>query len=257
LTDFGISFYVNNTVNIPENNILGTPEYMSPEQASGKKIPDFSSDLYSLGVVLFECLTANVPFKGNTPAATINQIINTPPPSPLSYQIKITSSFEQLVMKLLSKDSKDRYQSAKELFDDLNIMGSVKNKTRFFNQFISFIKKKIKYIILPYQLKQIKNNSSENIYTLRAKQSNNNQISCIVGRATPSGVQPDVDIQEPTISRQHIEIVIINHQLGVRHLYSENRTSINKNLLEAGIIYQLAVGDRLLLGKAEFELIEK
>ena len=254
LTDFGISFYINNPANIPENSIMGTPEYMSPEQASGKRLPDHRSDLYSLGVVLFECLTGNVPFKGNTPAATINHIINTPPPSPRNYQIQIAGALEQLVMRLLSKGVDERYNSAYEIFTELNQLDKGGGRD-WFKQIQSLFRGNNKYSAIPYKLIQVGNNSAGNTFPLAGKQTGNEQISCIIGRATPGGVQPDVNIPEPTISRKHIEIVIIGGQLGVRHLYSENRTSINGNLLEAGVIYQLVAGDKLILGKVEFELV--
>jgi pSer/pThr/pTyr-binding forkhead associated (FHA) protein len=124
----------------------------------------------------------------------------------------------------------------------------------WFKQIRSLFQGGKKYTILPYQLKQLGPNLPGNTFPLTGRQTGNEQLSCIVGRATQGGVQPDVNIPDPTISRQHIEIVIIGGQLGVRHLYSENRTSINGNLLEAGLIYQLAAGDKLVLGKVEFEL---
>ncbi len=258
LTDFGISFYINSPVSIPENEIIGTPEYMSPEQASGRKLPDERSDLYGIGVILYEALTGNVPFKGKTTRDTLDQVIFNPPPSLVDYNISISDYIDRMIMRLLSKHEVDRYESAWELYNDLDEIDISKNGNNY------SIWRRIKDLFLPednnfqlpYFLRIDGYNASDSYIPLYGRSLGNNQISCIVGRSTPDGVVPDVDIQEPTISRQHVEIVFIKGQLGVRHLYSNNSSYLNGVTLEAGIIYSFEVGDWLTMGGLRFELIQ-
>lgn len=255
LTDFGISYYINNPASIPENDIIGTPEYMSPEHASRRMLPDERSDLYGIGVVLFEAMTGNVPFKGETLHDTLNQVIFNPPPSLIDFQISISDYMDRIIMRLLAKHAEDRYSSSWELYDDLDEIDTPTITKGLWKQIIEFFNSREQYLELPYYLRFASYNTNDSFIPLYGKNLGNNQISCIVGRSTPGGVIPDVDIQEVTISRQHVEIVLINGQLGVRHLYSNNRTYLNGENISAGVIYPLEIGDCLILGGLEFELI--
>ena len=89
--------------------IVGTPEYMSPEQARGDQI-DFRSDIYALGVVVFEIFTGDVPFHGDTPIATLFKHIQEPPP--LAGRPGIPPALMPVLEKALAKDPADRYDSA-------------------------------------------------------------------------------------------------------------------------------------------------
>lgn len=93
-------------------SILGTVSYMSPEQARGAPV-DQRTDIWSLGVVLYEMVTARPPFTGDTPAQVLTQILTTEP-QPVS-----SSELQQIVSRTLRKDPKDRYQSANEMLDAL------------------------------------------------------------------------------------------------------------------------------------------
>ena len=89
--------------------IIGTPEYMSPEQARGEQI-DFRSDIYALGIVVFEIFTGNVPFRGETPIATLFKHIQEPPP--IDDRPGIPPRLVPILKKALAKDPADRYESA-------------------------------------------------------------------------------------------------------------------------------------------------
>lgn len=110
LSDFGIA-KARGTEGI--EGTIGTPGYMSFEQASGKDV-DHRSDIYSLGVVLYEMLTGRAPFEGTT-LDVIHQYIHQPPPPPSRINPHIPGEVEAVIMKTLAKNPEDRFQSVKEM----------------------------------------------------------------------------------------------------------------------------------------------
>ncbi len=98
--------------------MIGTPEYMSPEQVEGKEV-DLRSDIYSLGIVLYEMLTGRVPFVGETPFSVGVKHKSEVPKDPRDLNAQIPEDLGRLVLKCLEKDRERRYQSAEELRDDL------------------------------------------------------------------------------------------------------------------------------------------
>jgi serine/threonine protein kinase len=99
--------------------VVGTVHYMSPEQGRGEPL-DTRSDLYSLGVVLYELLTGRVPFKADTPSAGIYMHIHEPPLPPRELNPEIPEQLERIVLKTLAKRKEDRYASPAELISDLD-----------------------------------------------------------------------------------------------------------------------------------------
>jgi len=98
--------------------MLGTSSYLSPEQAQGRTA-DERSDLYSLGVVLFEMLTGRVPFRGETDVAVAMQHVSAAPPNPRTLSPAVSEALAAVVMRALSKDPDDRYQTAAEFAEAL------------------------------------------------------------------------------------------------------------------------------------------
>ncbi|HWX23382.1 MAG TPA: serine/threonine-protein kinase, partial [Vicinamibacteria bacterium] len=118
LMDFGIakSFESGVTGATATGDIVGTPEYMSPEQAQGGKV-DGRSDVYALGIVTFELFTADVPFRSDTPLATLLKQIHDPPP--LDDRRELPRAVLPALRKALAKAPQDRFQSAREFGDAL------------------------------------------------------------------------------------------------------------------------------------------
>ena len=116
VTDFGIAKAVSS--NTITSNVMGSVHYTSPEQARGG-YSDAKSDIYSLGVTLFEMLTGRVPFNGETTVAIAIKHIQEPMPSPREYVAEIPISVEQIVLKCTQKSPDRRYQTMSELIDDL------------------------------------------------------------------------------------------------------------------------------------------
>ena len=97
---------------------VGTVGYMSPEQALGKTL-DARTDLFALGVMLFEMATGHAPFVGDTPAAIFDHLLNRPPVSPVTLNPELPTRLAAIIDKILEKDPERRYRSANEFLDDL------------------------------------------------------------------------------------------------------------------------------------------
>jgi serine/threonine protein kinase len=115
LTDFGLARMVEASVNLTTSGaIMGTPAYMSPEQGSGQKI-DARSDIYSLGIILYEMATGRVPFRAETPIAVVFKHIQDPLPSASLVNPELPEAVELVILKALSKKPEDRYQTASDM----------------------------------------------------------------------------------------------------------------------------------------------
>lgn len=124
ILDFGISKITDVADGLTRpGEALGTPFYMSPEQIRGEGC-DIRSDLYSLGVVFFELLTARRPFENESATAIQIAHLSTPPPSVLSYDPSLPPMCDHIIQKLLRKDRAERYSSAQALLDDLHANGA-------------------------------------------------------------------------------------------------------------------------------------
>ncbi|HEX9901425.1 MAG TPA: protein kinase [Acidobacteriota bacterium] len=116
LVDFGIARLSTSTMT-QTNMIMGTPYYMSPEQIAGKKV-DNRSDIFALGGVLYEILTGQKPFPGETITTVIYKIMNENPPPVRNFQKNLPEGLEPILQKALAKEPGARYQTCRELADE-------------------------------------------------------------------------------------------------------------------------------------------
>jgi beta-lactam-binding protein with PASTA domain/tRNA A-37 threonylcarbamoyl transferase component Bud32 len=119
VTDFGIARAVNTEESLTQTGaVMGTATYFSPEQAEGLGV-DSRSDIYSLGVVLFEMVTGRPPFLGESPVAVASKHVRDNPPAPRELNPQIPPTFEAIILKSMAKDPAHRYATAEELRADL------------------------------------------------------------------------------------------------------------------------------------------
>jgi len=118
IMDFGIARTVKGKGITGAGVMVGTPEYMSPEQAEVKEV-DQRSDIYSLGVILYEMVTGRAPFEGETPLGIAMKHKSEVPPDPREINAQLSEDFSRVIMRCLEKDKEKRYQSAGEVSNEL------------------------------------------------------------------------------------------------------------------------------------------
>ena len=118
ITDFGIAVALSQNSITQTNSILGSVQYISPEQARGNMVTK-QSDIYSLGIVLYEMLTGVVPFEGESAVSVVLKHFQSPIPSLREFDTRIPQPLENVVLKATAKDAKDRYGSVSEMQADL------------------------------------------------------------------------------------------------------------------------------------------
>jgi len=123
LTDFGLAKPRHDRSVTTDNTLIGTPEYMAPELAEGQDA-DFRSDIYALGVILFELVTGRAPFQGNSAFATLRQQIERPVPSASALVPGLPAALDAIIARATAKRPAERYPSVRALAADLLAVAS-------------------------------------------------------------------------------------------------------------------------------------
>ena len=119
VTDFGIAQLLRGDRITVTGMAIGTPEYMSPEQAGGKEL-DHQTDIYSFGILLYEMCAGEPPFTDVNPVTVAYKQVNEIPKPPSYFNKKIPNRLELIILKCLKKDKKERYQSVRQILNDLD-----------------------------------------------------------------------------------------------------------------------------------------
>jgi len=118
IMDFGIARLTQDRGMTATGTVVGTPDYMSPEQARGVPL-DFRSDIYSTGVVLYEIFTGSLPFEGDSPLAVVLKHVQEPPPGPQTKNPKLDARISAIILRCMVKAPADRFQNVHELYEAL------------------------------------------------------------------------------------------------------------------------------------------
>ena len=129
ITDFGIAMALNSTQLTQTNSVMGSVHYLPPEQANGKG-STIKSDIYSLGILMYELLAGSVPFKGDTAVEIALKHMKEKMPSIRKQNPTIPQSVENIVLKATAKNPKNRYDSVREMYNDLQIAMEKDNEKR-------------------------------------------------------------------------------------------------------------------------------
>jgi serine/threonine protein kinase/Tfp pilus assembly protein PilF len=156
IMDFGIARTFESKGITDAGLMIGTPDYMSPEQAEGMDV-DQSSDIYSLGIILYEMIAGQLPFDGDTPLSVVMKHKSEKPRDPKFMNPQIPDDLSSLILKCIEKEKKNRYQSAENLLSDITriemaIDSQVKKKTDKISEaaFIGYSEGKNSIAVLPF-----------------------------------------------------------------------------------------------------------
>ena len=119
ISDFGLAKLAESNVNLTGTGLMGTPAYMSPEQARGERELDGRSDLYALGAIVYQMLTGRQPYEAATPIAVVLKHVNEPPPSLRAQRPDLPPAAETIIHKAMAKDPAARYPTAGSLSNDI------------------------------------------------------------------------------------------------------------------------------------------
>lgn len=118
IMDFGIARFLEGEGMTTQGVMIGTPDYMAPEQVELEGV-DQRSDIYALGILLFEMVTGRLPFEGKTPLSIAMKHKNQAPPDPADLNIQVTGDLSRVILRCLEKDKSQRYQKVEDLLSDL------------------------------------------------------------------------------------------------------------------------------------------
>jgi len=219
LADFGVVKLIRASIKHTRKVIVGTPAYMSPEQAQDSNKIDARSDVYSLGVVLFQILTGQLPYQAKTQRRMILAHLTKPVPNIRQIRADLPPGSETVIAKAMAKKANQRYATASELVEALS-----------------------RVIQQPTIINLSLVGPNEQTHQLKLGE-------FILGRSP----QSDIQVNDPRVSSKHARLVVDRQQCIVYDEKSTNGTYLNgQRLLTNGVLFN--VGDELMLGRTCFFL---
>jgi serine/threonine-protein kinase len=252
LTDFGLAKFVSGTQFTTTGAMIGTPAYMSPEQGLGQP-GDARSDLYSMGVILYQLTTGRLPFVAETPLAIVFKHVNAPLTPPRSINSNIPESLEEVIIRSMAKNPEERYQTVEDLMkslgavtlDDFNSVAQNGPTTipPFTTPTLDIVNVTL-HVVETGELLTLEDNTE-----------------FVLGRSDEKyNVHPDVDLTpfeayKKGVSRRHAAIKIGNkNEVSLVDLESTNGTWLNGAKVSPQIPIPLHQGDIIALGKLALQV---
>lgn len=242
LTDFGLARIVESASSLTGDMILGTPHYMSPEQAVNAEKLDEGTDIYSFGVMIYEMVVGCLPFNADTAFSVIEDHIYKPPPLPTSIKPDLSGEVEQVILKALAKQSGDRYHKVLDLVKAFKKAWLQKNAEQ----------------------DDISSTTMESsgIATLLEENGKTFPLSegdVVLGRnSATKNVRNDIDLSDldikKIISRRHAMVRRKNNEFILYDLDSRNGTFINGKRLLSTQPHTLVSGDVIEFGSGGVKL---
>lgn len=241
LTDFGLARFVEKASSLTGDMIVGTPQYISPEQAVNAEKLDEGTDIYSFGVMIYEMVVGCLPFDGDTTFSVIEDHIYKLPPPPTSIKPDLPVEVEQVILKALAKQRSDRYAKVSDL------VSAFKNA----------------WLLTPGK-SGISSTTMESVgmASLLAENGTSFPISekmIVLGRnSAAKNIQNDIDLSEldvkKIISRRHAMIQRMNNEFILNDLDSRNGTFVNGQRLSPSSPHKLVSGDVIEFGTGGVKL---
>ena len=240
LADFGVARLQEGTRMTRSGTQVGTPYYMSPEAWEGKTL-DAQADIWSLGVILFEMLTGQVPFRGDTGAAVMNKVLTTQPSDLKKMRSDLPTGLAKIVSRMLTRDKKRRYQTMREVAVDLERGRPLNSQPKMLPQSGMFIVGTflVAIIIWGVWLGRANFLSSSSPPTSTQENLSNPTQTEFVTSTVPPTVSPTLNMNENTWS----EIISVR---------MPTLNEIRENLLSIWDANGLAVGDMISPGTQTF-----
>jgi len=241
ITDFGLARIMEGTSSLTGDMIVGTPHYISPEQAMNAEEIDEGTDIYSFGVMIYEMVVGCLPFDGDTTFSIIEDHIFAPPPPPTSINSDLSPEIEQVILKALEKKRDDRQKHVAELVGSFNLVwlsdtdqSNISSTTMEATEFATL---------------HAENGTAFPVVetiTVRGRNSSSKKI------------QNDIDLsnldEKKIVSRRHAKIQRENNEFILYDLESRNGTYVNGKRLSSKQPHTLTSGDVLEFGSRGVKL---
>ena len=258
LSDFGLARIVaDGTSTLSREMLIGTPQYISPEQAVGLPDLDARTDIYSLGIVLYELVTGQVPFDADTPISIIHDHLYNPPPPPSSLDAEVCQGLEQVILKCLAKKREDRFSTVDEMLEAFR--EALKEEPRVP---AAIDRPTSVALAAPGSTPTVLVSANGLNFLLTGER-------LLVGRKDPRrGIFPDIDLTEAepcdpktgkqrrTVHREHVRLALGPEGWACEIISGKEGNSwLNDQPLLPGKSYPLRIGDRLRLCAVELECV--
>jgi hypothetical protein len=259
LADFGLAKLLRSQRGITQpGTSLGTPAYLSPEQAVGERV-DHRSDIYSLGILLYELLTGQVPFLSDSPVETMLSRLREPPASPRDLNPQISPRLEAIILRTLQPDPDDRYPSMEALVDELSrLPGASGHPTPPVSGDVAATTVTSR-LVEPAAVVGPRLIIATSRITLPIPEG----AQVLIGRADPHVVPPpDIDLKpygaaSAGVSRRHARLLCRPEGWLLEDLHSTNGTFVNEARLLPGRPVPLRSGDLVRFGTLAVVFLEE